>query len=60
VQECINRRIKVQAGSGIKQDPTSKIIKVKKAGGMAQVVENKPKMQGLEFNLQYCQKKNFF
>jgi hypothetical protein len=32
----------VQAGLGKKRDPISKITRVKKAGGMAQVVEHQP------------------
>jgi hypothetical protein len=37
-----NRRIMVQAGPCIKQDPIWKIINTKKAGGVAQVVQHLP------------------
>jgi hypothetical protein len=37
-----NRRITVQAGLGIKQDPISKIINAERAGGVIQVVELLP------------------
>jgi hypothetical protein len=37
-----NRRIVVQAGPGIKQDPISKITNTKKAGNMVQKVEYLP------------------
>jgi hypothetical protein len=38
----ISRKIRVQADLGIKQDPVSKITKTKKAGYVAQEVENLP------------------
>jgi hypothetical protein len=48
----INRRIIVQAGLGKKQDSISKITRAKRAGCVAQVVE-----QSLDFKPQYHQKK---
>jgi hypothetical protein len=44
MQGSIKRRIRLQAGQGKKQDPTSKITNVKSAGGLAlsQVVECLP------------------
>jgi hypothetical protein len=38
MQGSTYRRIAVQAGLGIKQDPISKITKAKRAGRVAQVI----------------------
>jgi hypothetical protein len=50
-------RIIVQAGLGKKQDPISKIIRTKRAGGMAQVVECLISKHETEFKFQYHKKK---
>jgi hypothetical protein len=39
MQGSINRRTVVQGSPGIKQDPTSKIIKAKRSDRVAQMVE---------------------
>jgi hypothetical protein len=49
LQKASNRRMTAQAGLGKKRDSSSKITRAKRAGGMAQVVE--------QTKTQYCQKK---
>jgi hypothetical protein len=40
--ESINKRLAFQAGLDKKQDPSSKITRTKKAGGIAEAVESLP------------------
>jgi hypothetical protein len=61
MQESANRRIMVQNGPGIEQDPISKKKNqknTKSAGGVAEVVVCLPASTGPEFNPQYCQETN--
>jgi hypothetical protein len=49
----VNRRLMVQAGLGKKRHPISKIIRAKKAGGMAQILEFLPSTQVSRFKPHY-------
>jgi hypothetical protein len=54
--ESTNRRFAIQASLSKKQDPTSKVNRAKRAGGVAQAAEHLPSKYKAEFKPQYCQK----